>query len=61
MLELVKLVKETGRNIEAGLINQILAKRFTSSELELNTIFIKLYALQRDSLVRNCTELRLSG
>ena len=61
MLDLVKLVKETGRNIEADLINQILAKRFTSSELELNTIFIKLYTLQRDSLVRNCTELRLSG
>lgn len=61
MLELVKLVKETGRNIKADLINQILAKRVTSSELELTTIFIKLYTLQRDSLVRNCTELRLSG
>ena len=59
MSEMVKAVKETGRNIETDRIDQILAKGVTSKELELSTTFIKLYTLQRDVLVRNCTELRL--
>ena len=45
--------------METDLIKQILAKGVTFAELNLNNIAIKLYMLQRDASIRNCTELRL--